>query len=282
MPRLVFCFAIVVVIFLSSAGPATTQPHQPIRAFDQATIEALGVAIYQQDRRAAVATDALLARTDETSRQTIRGWIFRSERPDATIRFVRERGGLIEAAFDIDDRDGAWAVTVPIDRALSAFEMAQFKARGLASRNLGRPCSEGYNTVILREPGSDRWLVWLLAATTKPNLVFVGGHVRFTISSDGETIVSRDPLSMTCFALDRNQVPAGARAEAMYMTHLVSDTPVETHVFVSLLHRLTLLIGTPDRMMWEVKEGHMRKLGPLKEAPVQKESGGPPAGPPER
>lgn len=260
-------------------GAAAAQPKEAIRAFDQQTIEMLGAAIYEQDRRAALATDILLAGTDEASLQRIRGWVFRSDRPDAVIRFVRVEAGNFEAAYDVDDRDGALGLVVPPDRSLSAHELAQFKARDLALRNIVRPCSDRYNAVILREPGSDRWLVWMLAAHKVPNLIQVGGHYRFTISADGETIVSRDALSMSCFVIDKNQMPANAKAQWLFMTHLVSDTPVETHVFLSLLHRVPFMIGTPDRMMWEVKEGHIRKAGPM---PAQQMQPAQPAQPAQR
>lgn len=250
-------------------GAAAAQPQETIRAFDQQTIEMLGSAIYEQDRRAALATDILLAGTDEASRREIRGWVFRSDRPDAVIRFVRVRAGTFEAAYDVDDRDGALSLVVPPDRSLSAHELAQFKARNLALHNIARPCSDRYNAVILRDHGSDRWLVWMLAAHKVPNLIQIGGHYRFTISADGETIVSRDALSMSCFVMDKNQAPANARAEWLFMTHLVSNTPVETHVFLSLLHRMPFMIGTPDRMMWEVKDGHIRKVGPMPAQQVQ-------------
>ena len=38
---------------------------------------------------------------------------------------------------------------------------------------------------------------------------------------------------------------------ALATTHLDSSAPVETHVFVSLLHRLPLLVVT-DRGQWQV------------------------------
>ena len=263
MARLPFRRLAIIASSVFWIGAAAAQPQETIRAFDQQTIESLGAAMYEQDRRAALATDILFAGTDDALRQGIRGWIFRSDRPDAMVRFVRERAGAFEAAYDIDDRDGVRSLLVPSDKSLSAHELAQFKARELALRNLGRPCSERYNVVILREPGSDRWLVWMLAASRMPNIIQVGGHYRFTISADGERVMSRDALSMSCFAIDRNQVPAGARAEWLWVTHVVSDMPVETHVFLSLLHHVPFLIGTPDRMMWEVKEGHMRKAGTI-------------------
>ena len=39
------------------------------------------------------------------------------------------------------------------------------------------------------------------------------------------------------------------------MTHIVSNTPVETHVFLSLLHNIDFFVMTPDDTIWRVSEG---------------------------
>jgi hypothetical protein len=43
------------------------------------------------------------------------------------------------------------------------------------------------------------------------------------------------------------------------MSHIVSDTPLETHVFLSLLEGLPFFVVTPDSHMWSVERGSIRK-----------------------
>lgn len=256
-------FAATVALSLPLIAVATAQSPPPaIRSFDQSMIELLGMSMYIQDHQAALATDVLFAETSESSRQGIRGWIVTTDGAEATVRFVRERGGMFEAAYDVRFRpDAKPTLSESARTALALRELAQFKARELALRNIERPCSQRYNAIVLPEPGSDHWLVWMIAATTAPNLVQAGGHYRFTISGDGETLLSRDALSRSCIVVDRNQVPPGSRVEALTLTHIVSETPIETHIFLSLLHQVRLVIAVPDGTVWGVEQGRMRKVG---------------------
>jgi hypothetical protein len=52
-----------------------------------------------------------------------------------------------------------------------------------------------------------------------------------------------------------DQQPAGA-----YMTHIVSDTPTETHVFLSLLHQTPFYVGTSKNITRKVEGGRMQRM----------------------
>jgi hypothetical protein len=243
----------LIVLLAALALPGRAQEPPPIRSFDVPTLEALGRAIYEQDILAAAATDTLFAAGSQLDKDGIRGWIVQPRGTGYSVRFVRisrTQPDAFEVAYDITS-----AVSVPSNRTLAADELAQFKARRLAAENVERPCSNRYNTVALREPGSDRWLVWALAATTQPGALVIGGHYRFTISADGAAIANRDALSRSCFTVP----PPPPDAVSAYMTHLVSDTPVETHVYMNLLHKTPLYISVPDRSVWIVDQGRMTK-----------------------
>ena len=45
---------------------------------------------------------------------------------------------------------------------------------------------------------------------------------------------------------------------AAVVTHLVSSTPVETHVFASLLHRKPIYVATGDETLWAVEGDRIR------------------------
>jgi hypothetical protein len=47
---------------------------------------------------------------------------------------------------------------------------------------------------------------------------------------------------------------------AYFFTHIVSDTPVETHVFASLSYGVSFFVGTSDRSIWTVEKGTIKKV----------------------
>lgn len=233
-----------------------------IRKFDLPTLQKLGVAIYEQDARAADATDVLFATKFDPAKEGLRGWVVEGGKSDPVVRFIREREGKLEAFADVRFHDAEKPkLEHPSDVTLSESQLAQFRARQLAAQNIRRRCSDRYNLVILPDPEKDGLLVYALAATDEPNVILVGGHYRFTISKDGKTIERADELFASCLKINNpsSAIPKGATPVAPYMTTLVSDTPLETHVFLSLLHHVPFYVGTPDRQTWQVSKGVIAK-----------------------
>ena len=252
----------LVLCALVAAAPVRAQDAQaPIRAFPVATLEKLGRAMAEQAQRASTADEILAAENRNTEQDGIVGWIFDATPGQTRVRFVREPGGRLEAAYDVVfTKAGAPKFLTPTKRELSPREVTQFRARKLAAESIEKPCSPIYNTLAVKDPGSDRWLVWVLATAVEPGAVAIGGHTRFTISADGRTVVSRDQLSLGCIVITPAPPSAGTPTQAAFVTHLMSDTPIETHVFVSLLYDLPLLVGVPDQSVWRVERGKMQKL----------------------
>jgi len=247
---------IFVLIFLG----LTASLKAEIRKFDQATIEKLGVAIYDQDIRAATATDLLFAMKIDPAKEGLRGWIVEGDAKAMLVRFIREKDGLFEAFYDVTfEGKEVPVIAEPKNRKLTDAQIAQYKARSLALKNIKRPASRSYNFVILPDPVGDGFLVYALAATTEPNAVMVGGHYRFTISRNGERLERSDELFRSFMVLSTKpkDLPPGATLEALTMTTLVSDMPLETHVYLSLLHRMAFYVGTPDEHVWKVQAGKM-------------------------
>jgi hypothetical protein len=246
----------VIALFLIISGCL----HAEIRKFDKSTLEKLGVAIYEQDVRAATATDLLFAKKVDPVKEGLRGWIVEGDAKKMLVRFVRERDGQLEAFYDVTfDRKKKPVIAAPKDAKLSDSQLAQFKARSLALKNITKPASRSYNFVILRDPEGDSFLVYALAATTEAYAVMVGGHYRFTISRDGEHLERSDELFRSGLVLSTNpkDLPPGATLAALTMSTLVSDMPLETHVYLSLLHRMAFFVVTPDQHVWKVEGGKM-------------------------
>lgn len=235
-----------------------------IRKFDKAMIEKLGVAIYEQDVRAAKATDLLFDKKIDPEAERLRGWIAEGGAKKMLVRFVRETNGTFEAFYDVTfDGQKDPTIAEPKDRKLTEDQMAQYRSRSLALKNIERPASPDYNVVILRDPEGDGFLVYALAATTEANAVMVGGHYRFTISRDGRRLERSDELFKSFMVLSTKpkDMPEGRTLAALTVTTLVSDLPLETHVYLSLLHRMPFYVGTANGHAWKVEKG---KIGLLK------------------
>lgn len=211
--------------------------------------------MYRQDQEAWKATDILLAKHGETELRAEKshGWIVDSLADRDIVRFVRDGANGPEISYDV-----AFAIhsepvlSEPQDRTLSADELSQYRARLLALDNVTERCSDTYNTIALKDPQSDRWIVWALAATkTDPKLIVIGGHYRFTISTDGKSIVQKDALSKTCLRFTQETGPNGEPGQ-IFFVHVVTLTPIETHVFASFSYDMPFRIGTLDGKAWKV------------------------------
>lgn len=250
---------ILVLLFLGLAASLQAE----IRKFDQETIEKLGVAIFDQDVRAATATDLLFAKKIDPAKEGLRGWVVEGDAKAMLVRFIREKDGLFEAFYDVKFEGMKRPVIAePKSRKLTDAQMAQYKARSLALKGITRPASRTYNSVVLPDPEGDGFLIYALAATTEPNAVMVGGHYRFTVSKDGERLEHSDELFRSFMVLSTKpkDLPPGATLAALSMTTLVSDLPLETHVYLSLLHKIAFYVGTPDERVWKVESGKMEIL----------------------
>jgi len=250
----------VVLCFFGGAARGDDTPSPPIRQFDIATIEKLGRAMYQFDRDAWKGTDILVAAHphEELTAQKLRGWIVVSRGDANVVRFIHEGANGPELFYDVTFPNGGQPVlTVPADRALAGEERAMYDARTLALRNADRKCSDTYNTVVLKDPERDGWLVWVMAATKSDrDAVILGGHTRFTISVDGNSILGKDALSRSCQQYSRAKGPNGENAEII-STQVVSQVPVETYVFASLSYKMAIRVGTNDGKAWKIEDGNL-------------------------
>lgn len=233
---------------LASHAPALAQSAPapvPIAEWPLAKISAMGQEIYRQDVAAWVATDALMARFEGAPPPGLAGWIVVPDGDNLRVRFVAREGEGVRPGWDVVVRDGrAGAVEVVADGLLSDQELARFRARQTAAQNIGRlRCGTNMNSVVADDPDSDGWLVWLLTSTTDANVVPMGGHYRFTVSADGLSVLGRDQLSNSCLAMPKPVPSAGRQPVGLFVSQIVSQTPVETHVFLSLQNRMPIFVG---------------------------------------
>jgi hypothetical protein len=245
---------LAVVAMLGVAAPtiAAAQAERapdpvPIEEWPLEKISRIGLEMYRLDTAAWVATDALLKAISQEETRTIRGWLIAPVEDGLRVRFYREGDPDPVPGWDVVIKGRvAGPVTPPPGAVLTPEELAQTRALATARANIGRlQCSARPNTVIMDDPDSDGWLVWLLTPMPQNRAIPIGGHYRFRISADGGTVLQRDQLSNTCFFAERP--PADARDAVLAYTQIVSRGPVETHVFLSIQNQLTLAIMAGDR-----------------------------------
>jgi hypothetical protein len=100
-----------------------------------------------------------------------------------------------------------------------------------------------YNVAVLPAEKGQIW-VYLVPAPTKPNIWPLGADVRYLISADGKTVVSKRQLHKSVIEVEppkdkNNQQVAGIH------THILDDTPEDTDVF----HVLTRKPSVPEMVM---------------------------------
>jgi hypothetical protein len=216
--------------------------------------EQLGRAIFEQDLASTRATQAVLAAMEGAPDQRIKGWITRREGSRWTVQFFSSEKEGFASLWEV--KMTTFGAGVSVDHAdpprqLDAEGQRMARARTTAAAQPFRACSERYDTVVLPASliGGRGYIVYLLASTGARGEWMVGGHQRFLISADGSAVVQHQPLSRGCLAVPASRHPE--RAGAAWVTHVVSDSPVETHVFLSLLHQAPLFVGT-RRGIWKV------------------------------
>ncbi|WP_146180168.1 hypothetical protein [Opitutus sp. ER46] len=253
---------VILGVAANHGGAADTEERAAIRDFDLDTAGRLGRAIYEHDRLAWVATDVMLAQVPKTTlqKEKVSGWVVETAPHSALVRFLRAaEGGGQEAAYDVVfEKNVKPRLMVPERRALTVSQLARAKRLFTATKALaGRPqCPGRSNVVVLDDPSGDGLIVYVLRPKMKPEEIPVGGHYRVMVTANGETVKQVDQLFASCLTLNR---PEGEHAaEAMlFMSHIVSPRPLETHVFLSLQEKLPFLVMTGEKEIWEVKEGRI-------------------------
>lgn len=264
MKRLILVGLLLVNGLDSSAGDVPAK-QQAIREFDVATLSRLGREIYQHDQLAWVATDVLMAgvKKEDLVAEKVGGWVVDVSLPaKPLVRFLRQHDGRVEAAYDVYFARGEKPkLSVPSSRELTEGQKAGAAASAAAQRALfdgTHPwCGGNPNTVVLDDPDGSGYLVYFLRAKPSQSAIPVGGHYRISVSGDGLTVEQIDQLFASCLTLDSKDLPKDAKPEALIMSHIVSATPLETHVFLSLQEKTPFYVTTGADQAWYVSGGEI-------------------------
>ena len=230
--------------------------------------EQIGAMLQVYDRAAWLATDAVLAaRVRESlglggyivlpegdSSGPTGGWqavFYSASEPTKVLFRVRLLEGQKPIVVQLD----------PPEDPVDGMDLL-IRARKTAIASVEEP-EQPLNPVIV--PGSvigeDGILVYLIAGTTEPKHAVFGRHYRVLVSEDGSRVLRSEPLSKSALVLPLEPPEAnGMKPEALYVTHIVSSTPLETHVLASLQHDTRVLVAT-DRGNWLVDGRKITFLG---------------------
>jgi hypothetical protein len=244
-----------------------SEPALPIPADLAPSVEQsarLGRLIYEVDKASAIGTDVLRARVPDYRSRRVTGWLTLEEGDAGGA------GRAFSVLFYNDENPPRFVFKIRVPRtgeptleeytppeALNDEMMRLYRARraAIAVAPTGR---RRMNPVILPistagQPNSI--LVYLLAAEMVPGQMVFGVHWRVLMSEDGFTIKDVKPLTKSALVVSDKlpaDVPPGAKLVAHMVSHLVTDWPLETHVFVSLLHKNVPIYVVTRRGLWLV------------------------------
>jgi hypothetical protein len=241
---------VAVAIAAPSAGSAQQAASEivKIRAFSPDKTQALGAAMYSQDQAAWRATDLMLAAKPDTT--GVFGWIATPYADGQRVRFLKGSPQNAQAAYEVvfDSKTNP-AFQAASDAKLTAEETAQLRALQTAMAAGYSSCgSRPPNHIEMRDPDTGEWLVWILSPWTNEDGVAMGGHTRFTLSADGSTVIRKEAMSRGCLGMKPPQ--GDQRGAVMFVTQLVADTPLETHVFNALQVKTPIVVGMADETVW--------------------------------
>lgn len=222
-----------------------------------------GQEMFARDIRAAQASDLVLAAINPADYPNFVGWVTYPNEHDYTVSFYQKKDDEIVLIADVTyDRNQSPSVQLVPKRSPDPIEVSMLKAR-LAALDAGaNTCSRQFNTVVLPGATDATWEVFVLAATTDPNVVKVGGHTKVEVSKATGKVEEVTPLSKSCLTLDKSPSELhrmGGKLAMLTVSHIVSPYPVAIHPYLSLIHGTPFAVIT-ERGNWLVENGEIELI----------------------
>jgi len=230
-------------------------PSDLARAVERA--EGVGRQLYVLDKVSAIGTDVLQDQVPRYKDRGLRGYVTFQDatekgEPQTSFTVSFYTGDAVPGiAFQIhvapDVRPRLEVIDPPRPATPTMQEL--MRARQTALEALPQ-IVQPINPVIVPGPLGKEVLVYLLAGTNRPGIAVFGRHHLARVSPDGRKLLKLEPLSKSILELPLT-APDGGKLEALMVSHIVSEAPIETHVFASLLHKLPVYVAT-SRGLWRV------------------------------
>lgn len=251
-------------IYLLICGVTATQIFAAeIREFDVPTLERLGNELSHRDEIAARAADLAIEHYPEWKKVSPQYWITDLGKSVDSVYLIDARKTEPAVAYKvIFPKGGSPNILDAHHQALPPEVAVRYRALRTAIKaalpTLNIAYGPHYNYEVLNDPDGSGFLVYALAAFTRKNAVYTGGHVRITVSADGAKVERIDQLSHGIIeqkADSGNDVVALAVADAIATNH-----PVETWLYASHLYHLPMYVATNDGVFWRVVNRKIHKL----------------------
>lgn len=229
--------------------------------------EAIGGMLYLQDKASAIGTDVMLENTTEDERRPIGGYLTIREsaedgtpKPSWLVQFFTKGAEPRIAArvrvFMEPTKPTCEKLSPPVEASPGTRILIRARQAAMAALlKAPRAVEQSINPAIFpgEAIGEKGILVYLLAGTNQPRTVVFGQHFRALVSEDGMRVTKLEPLSKSALVMraDPPNLPNGSKTVGLTVSHLVTEWPLETHVFASLLHKMPVYVVTP-RFLWKV------------------------------
>ncbi|MFT3913488.1 MAG: hypothetical protein QM704_05125 [Anaeromyxobacteraceae bacterium] len=252
-----------------AAAPVGPEPYPAECVEPVARARALGRALFEDDLVSAWGTDAAMAAGLERE-AGLKTWITTRDTNGWEVHFLAERDGRLVEPLKVGFPAQPSLSTAKVTRSDPPKEphpdvRFMYEAYRTAAEPPHRVCSPRYNHVVLPAAriGGDGWLIYLLASSTEPGALVVGGHVRRMVSADGGKVLEDAEMSKDCMTLREKDVPPDSKVKASVVSNLLWPCPTEVHVWLSLLSRKDLYVVNKTGL-WEIDGTKVTYLGEAK------------------
>lgn len=245
-----FRFSLLLLAMPFTASAALVVSEETQEALDRAY--EVGSLMFEHDRAAYRVTDALAA-LGKLEDAKFQGWITEPTDEGIVVTFVgihddgRVLGHHRGVLHGVEMTVGAIeSYEEPIE--LNTEQASRFRARQAAVAAEFVACSDSYNTVVLpnEQDGKATWLVYMVPASTDPEVTLIGGFHRFRVDAASGEILEQRAFTNSCL-----RVQSAENVEALTLTHLLDPIPTEVHVFiVHALQKPMYLMTTQNRRIW--------------------------------
>jgi hypothetical protein len=228
VPKALLVFAVCLLPILGSAQIASEN--------ELASISARGRMLYEYDQAAWHATDAVMSTNPPReligryiARKTEAGWVVAfgrlNEAKDAFLISVMATQGSSLQDFTVKRLDPPQSDTAFYLLAARSIDTVLPVYHGAATRT--------YNAASIAN-ADGRFYVYLEPGQTDADGDYfpLGADVRFLVSADGKAIVETRQMHKSI--IPKAELPSGTKLQAGYHTHVLSEIPEDSDVYVVL------------------------------------------------
>jgi hypothetical protein len=241
-------------VALFFAAPAVAQTPDQLASVQRASNR--GSELYEHDRAAWLATDAMFVEFPDPNAAGLRGWVTERTTDGIIVLFVRPDGAEPRGAFRAVYSGGRLTEQGRANTPLSEQQARLYRARQFAIQSDFDQCASRYNTVTLpRAARSDDGVdidVYLMPGTTTAGELHFGGFYRMGVDSESNVIREIARFTNSCITMQVDESTAG-----VVVSQIIGDTPTEIHVFTSLSFRKPVHVNTRSGL-WEVSGAQIR------------------------